>query len=48
MVENRNFETECFYEDMTWYEAKCELASYQVSIRKRLHVSNNQSEMYVN
>ena len=41
MVENRNFETECFY------VRKCELASDQVSIRKRLHVSNNQSEMYV-
>ena len=41
MVENRNFETEYFY------VSKCELASYQVSIRKRLHVSNNQSEMYV-
>lgn len=41
MVENRNFETECLYDN------KCELASYQVSIRKRLHVSNNQSEMYV-
>ena len=41
MVENRNFETECFY------VRKCELASYQVSIRERLHVSNNQSEMYV-
>ena len=41
MVENRNFETECFY------VRKCELASYQVNVRKRLHVSNNQLEMYV-